>query len=41
MLHMGYVDEVFFGREVIESLPAIVKEWAEQYKTIGRPEKTL
>jgi len=27
MLHMGYVDEVLFGYEVIESLPAIVKEW--------------
>jgi hypothetical protein len=27
MLHMGYVDEVLFGREVLERLPAIVKEW--------------
>lgn len=27
MLHMGYVDEVLFGYEVIEALPAIVKEW--------------
>lgn len=27
MLHMGYVDEVLFGHEVIERLPAIVKEW--------------
>lgn len=27
MLHMGYVDEVLFGYEVIEKLPIIVKEW--------------
>ncbi|MCP4592393.1 MAG: hypothetical protein GY842_16800 [bacterium] len=27
MLHMGYVDEVLFGREVVERLPVIVKEW--------------
>lgn len=29
MLHMGYVDEVLFGYEVIERLPEIVKEWVE------------
>lgn len=28
MLHMGYVDEVFFGSEVLDRLPAVVKEWA-------------
>ena len=27
MLHMGYVDEVLVGREVILRLPLIVKEW--------------
>ena len=27
MLHMGYVDEVLFGREVVERLPEMVKEW--------------
>lgn len=27
MLHMGYVDEVLFGREVVNRLPAIVGEW--------------
>jgi hypothetical protein len=27
MLHMGYIDEVLFGREVVERLPEIVKEW--------------
>lgn len=29
MLHMGYVDEVLFGYEVIERLPDIVGEWKE------------
>lgn len=29
MLHMGYVDEVLFGYEVIEKLPRIAREWAE------------
>ncbi len=27
MLHMGYVDEVLFGSEVLERLPVLVKEW--------------
>jgi len=27
MLHMGYVDEVLVGREVITRLPLLVKEW--------------
>lgn len=27
MLHMGYVDEVLFGSEVVEELPRIVKSW--------------
>jgi hypothetical protein len=29
MLHMGYVDEVLFGSEVVERLPAIAKGWVE------------
>jgi len=29
MLHMGYVDEVFFGYEVVEGLPPVVREWVE------------
>jgi hypothetical protein len=32
MLHMGYVDEVLFGYEVIERLPAIVKSWVRAYR---------
>jgi hypothetical protein len=31
MLHMGYIDEVLFGFEVVERLPIIVKEWSEIY----------
>ncbi len=27
MLHMGYVDEVLFGAEVVDRLPILVKEW--------------
>jgi hypothetical protein len=33
MLHMGYIDEVLFGYEVVERLPAIVAEWAEIYQS--------
>jgi hypothetical protein len=29
MLHMGYVDEVLFGYEVVERMPAIVGEWID------------
>ena len=28
MLHMGYLDEVLFGREVSERLPDLVRQWA-------------
>ena len=34
-LHMGYVDEVLFGYEVVERLPGIVKEWVRVAKTPG------
>lgn len=27
MLHMGYLDEVLFGKEVVERLPKLVKSW--------------
>jgi len=29
MLHMGYIDEVLFGREVQERLPQLVSEWVK------------
>jgi hypothetical protein len=37
MLHMGYVDEVLFGSEVIERLPAIVSEWVTAAKARRGP----
>jgi hypothetical protein len=33
MMHMGYVDEVLFGREVIDRLPALVREWVSLART--------
>jgi len=30
MLHMGYIDEVIFGREVLYRLPVLVREWRQQ-----------
>jgi hypothetical protein len=33
MLHMEYVDEVLFGYEVIERLPALVEEWVHSHET--------
>ncbi len=35
MLHMGYVDEVLFGREVATRIPEIVKTWVEKYKILN------
>lgn len=31
MLHMGYVDEVVFGREVLARLPELAQDWKAQY----------
>lgn len=31
MLHMGYVDEVVFGREVLTRLPELAQDWKAQY----------
>ena len=39
MLHMGYVDEVLFGKEAVDRLPAIVKEWIKLAKQRGRERK--
>lgn len=32
VLHMGHVDEILFGREVIRELPQIVAEWVTLYQ---------
>jgi hypothetical protein len=37
MLHMGYVDEVLFGREVVTEMPRIAREWVELTKRRGAP----
>lgn len=29
MLHMGYVDEVLFGKEIMERIPLIAREWVQ------------
>jgi hypothetical protein len=33
MLHMGYVDEVLFGREVLRELPLLVRDWVAETKS--------
>ena len=30
-LNMGYIDEVLFGREVVDELPKVVKSWVSEY----------
>ena len=34
MLHMGYIDEVLFGVEVVERLPEIVERWVRHYRDL-------
>jgi len=34
MLHMGYVDEVVFGREVLTRLPELAREWKVTYDAL-------
>ena len=34
MLHMGYVDEIVFGREVIARLPELAREWKAAYDAL-------
>ncbi len=36
MLHMGYVDEVLFGKEIVTRIPDIAKRWVEEYKIRAR-----
>jgi hypothetical protein len=36
MLHMGYVDEVIFGREVLTRLPELAREWKNTYDASKR-----
>lgn len=39
MLHMGYVDEVLFGTEVLDRLPDIAKEWVALHEAREKPKK--
>ena len=32
ILHMGHVDDILFGKEVIRELPAIADQWAADYR---------
>lgn len=36
MLHMGYIDEALFGYEVVERLPALVKDWVATESSSSR-----
>jgi hypothetical protein len=36
MLHMGYVDEVLVGREVVSRLPTLVREWVALARSTPR-----
>ena len=36
MLHMGLVDEVIFGREVLTRLPVLVRDWRAEYEATLR-----
>jgi hypothetical protein len=36
MLHMGYVDEVIVGREVLTRIPEIAQEWKKQFDELAR-----
>ena len=37
MLHMGYVDEILFGREVVERIPDLAASWAATYRDASPP----
>lgn len=39
MLHMGYVDEVLFGTEILDRMPALAKEWVALHKAQHHPKK--
>lgn len=41
MIHMGYVDEILFGREVIERLPILVRKWVTEARRRDRIQKQV
>ena len=34
LLHMGYVDEILFGYEIVERLPELVNSWLDVFNTL-------
>jgi len=40
LLHMGYADEILFGREVVEEMPRIVSEWVGIYRQRNKAAKS-
>lgn len=36
MLHMGYVDEILFGKEVLSRMPGIVRSWVQKERNLKR-----
>jgi hypothetical protein len=38
MLHMGYLDEVLFGREVLTRMPIIALEWKAEFDRLSSQE---
>ncbi len=41
MIHMEYVDEILFGREVIERLPTLVRKWVTEARRRERIQKQV
>ena len=39
MLHMGYVDEVIVGREVLTRIPEIAQKWKRQFDELAKSTK--
>lgn len=35
MLHQGFLTEVLFGKEVVERIPELVKEWLAEYRRVA------
>jgi hypothetical protein len=33
ILHMGHVNEILFGREIIRELPSIVEGWVQEFES--------
>jgi len=36
MLHMGFVDEVIFGREVMARIPELARGWKQEFDRLAK-----